>query len=140
MTHDGRRDPRTAGVWSPDLRNDNPIRQRAGSLSDTFETERCPFNAIERAEARLSEAERRRRAQSREAGVKEDRGEFQSRVARSSFPELVLRPPASISRASDRAAFAERLRAAALASKPENGREPRRPHTAFNRSHGSDRE
>lgn len=140
MTRNDRRDPRTAGVWSPDLRSDNPLKDRAARLSDVFETERCPFNALERAEARLSEAERRRLAQLRQPGREEDRGERQPRVARSSFPELILRPPASMSRASDRAAFAERLREAALRPETANDSEPNHAHTAFNRSHGRGRE
>ena len=49
----------------PSLRDQNPIYERSGSASQTFEPQADPLKAVERAAQNISETERRRDAENR---------------------------------------------------------------------------
>lgn len=104
--------PRTAGVWSQDLRANNPLRERTMPITGRFETERCPYHAIAMRDQSKTEHQRRWDAiVRREKHIVQPpalsmsaRIDDHARMA-SPRPAPVLRPSLSLGYSSDRLAF-----------------------------------
>ncbi|MEM6537376.1 MAG: hypothetical protein AAF668_06560 [Pseudomonadota bacterium] len=94
----------SAAHLHPELRDQNPLYAKAGSLTQTFEKERCPLTAAQREDLGKTEAERRTANIARE----KRRASF---MVKRSRPRPEPRPSRDIAAQSDRAAFGANWRA-----------------------------
>lgn len=82
----------------PSLSGQDNLREKAGSLRETFETQRCEYNAKQLADRDKSEAERRSEAAEKAA-------KRESFMVKRQQPKPVLRPSPGLAMGSDRASF-----------------------------------